>query len=168
MSAQENAGPGGPKRPAPGGRPPKPPVGVEKVTCVCGHQAELKLFDDKKDRTFRDARRQKLAGRPCPDCRRKAHADLVARQMAEAAQRKEARPPAPARQEKAAQPRERLPHGASFAVSYDAGASKWAGTLTVPTPRGEQVFRGEASAVFRLLSALDLQYRDWSAAQAAP
>jgi hypothetical protein len=143
-------------------------VGVEKVTCVCGHQAELKLFDDKKDRSFRDARRQKLAGRPCPDCRRKAHEELVARQTAEAAQRKEARPAAPPRQRKVAPPRERLPHGAAFAVRYDAGAEKWVGTLTVPTPQGEQAFRGEASAVFRLLSALDGQYRDWSAAQAAP
>jgi hypothetical protein len=154
------------RRPAPAGKPPA--VGVERVKCACGHEAELKLFDDKKDRTFRAARRQKLAGRPCPDCRRKAHADLVARQVAEAARRKEARPAAPAREEKAARPRERLPNGAAFAVSYNAGAAKWVGTLMVTTPEGGKVFESEASAVFKLLSALDGQYRQWLAAQAAP
>ncbi|HZY90194.1 MAG TPA: hypothetical protein VFE78_35560 [Gemmataceae bacterium] len=152
------------RRPAPAGKPPA--VGVERVKCACGHEAELTLFDDKKDRTFRAARRQKLAGRPCPDCRRKAHADLVARQMAEAARRKAARPAAPAREEKAARPRGRLPHGAAFAVAYDGGAERWAGSLTVPTPEGGKVFQGEAGAVVKLLSALDHQYRDWLAAQA--
>jgi hypothetical protein len=139
------------------------------VRCLCGHEAELKLFDDKKDRAFRAARRQKLAGRPCPDCRRKAHADLVARQMAEAALRMETRPDAPAREKKAAQPVvERLPHDSAFAVSYDAGAEKWSGTLTVTMPEGGQVIEGEAGGVFRLLSLLDGQYRQWLAAQAAP
>jgi hypothetical protein len=139
------------------------------VTCACGHEADLLLFDDKKDRAFRDARRQKLAERPCPDCRRKAHADLVARQQAEAARRKAARPAAPAPKEKAPRPQAgRLPHGSEFRVSYDAGAEKWSGTLTVTTPEGGKVFEGEAGGVFRLLTALDAQYRQWAAGQAAP
>ncbi|HZY89425.1 MAG TPA: hypothetical protein VFE78_31675 [Gemmataceae bacterium] len=142
----------------------KPPlVGVERVTCACGHEAELELFDDKKDRAFRDARRRKLAGRPCADCRQKAHAEREAREKAQAARR-------PGRG-KGGSPRpvvEPLPDGSAFAVSYDAQAGKWFGTLTVTTAEGGQVFEGEVSAVFKLLSALDAQYREWLAAQAAP
>jgi len=167
MSSQEDRGSGGARRPA--GGPRKPPSGVERVRCLCGHEADLPLFDDKKDRLFRDARRKKLAGAPCPDCRRKAHAELLARQQAEAALRKAARPEPPAPKAKAARPpAERLPHGSEFRVTYDAGAQKWGGTLTVPTPQGGQVFEGEAGAVFKLLSALDSQYRDWLAAQPTP
>ena len=85
------AGPDQPKRAAPG----KPPVvGVEKVICACGHETDLPLFDDRRDRLYRDVRRKKLAAGPCPDCRRQGHAELTARQQAEAAQRKAARPSA--------------------------------------------------------------------------
>jgi hypothetical protein len=61
-----------------------------------------------------------------------------------------------------------LPHGSAFAVSYDAQAVRWSGTLTVTTPEGGKVFEGEAGAVFKLLSALDAQYREWLAGRAAP
>jgi hypothetical protein len=166
MPSQENRG-GGARRPA--GGPSKPPVGVEKVRCACGHEAELPLFDDRRDRLYRDVRRKKLAGGPCPDCRRQAHAELTARQQAEAAQRKAARPEPPAPKQKAPQPPAgRLPDGSEFRVTYHAAAERWAGTLTVTTPEGGQVFEGEAGAVFKLLSALDRQYRVWLAAQAAP
>jgi hypothetical protein len=63
---------------------------------------------------------------------------------------------------------ERLPDGSEFCVTYDAAAERWSGTLTVTTPEGGQVFEGEAGGVFRLLTALDRQYRDWLAARAAP
>jgi len=127
------AGPDQPKRAAPG----KPPVvGVEKVTCACGHEADLPLFDDRRDRLYRDVRRKKLAAGPCPDCRRQAHAELTARQQAEAAQRKPARPAPPAPKQKASQPPAgRLPDGSEFRVTYDAAAERWVGTLTV-TARG--------------------------------
>jgi len=159
------AGPDQPKRPAPG----KPPVvGVEKVTCACGHEAELPLYPDRQDK-FRAARRKNLAERPCPPCRQKAHAELTAREQAAAAERRKARGGPTPRKEKAVRPAvERLPHGSAFAVSYDAQAVKWSGTLTVTTPEGGKVFEGEAGGVFKLLSALDGQFRDWLAARAAP
>ena len=50
----------------------------------------------------------------------------------------------------------------------NAVAERWSGTLTVTTTQGGQVFEGEAGGVFKLLTALDRQYRDWLAAQAAP
>ena len=160
------AGPDQPKRPAPG----KPPVvGVEKVICACGHEADLPLFDDRRDRLYRDVRRKKLAAGPCPDCRRQAQAELTARQQAEAAQRKPVRPAPPAPKQKASQPPAgRLPDGSEFRVTYDAQAERWSGTLTVTTPGGGKAFEGEAGAVFRLLGLLDRQYRAWLAAQATP
>ena len=160
------AGPDQPKRPAPG----KPPVvGVEKVTCACGHEADLPLFDDRRDRLYRDVRRKKLAAGPCPDCRRQAQAELTARQQAEAAQRKPVRPAPPAPKQKASQPPAgRLPDGSEFRVTYAAAAERWVGTLTVTAPGGGKVFEGEAGAVFRLLGLLDRQYRAWLAAQATP
>ena len=39
--------------------------------------------------------------------------------------------------------------------------------LTVTTPAGDKVFEGEAGGVFKLLSELDRQYRDWLAGPAA-
>jgi hypothetical protein len=51
---------------------------------------------------------------------------------------------------------ERLPDGATtFHVVYDATRQMWSGMLTI----GSQVFTGEKSTVFRLLAALDGQYR---------
>jgi hypothetical protein len=138
------------------------------VRCACGHEAELPIFDDRRDRLYRDARRKKLAGAPCPGCRLKAHAELTARQQAEAARRKAARP-APAPTEKPARPPGgRLPDGSEFRVTYDAQAERWSGTLTVTTPGGGKAFEGEAGAVFRLLGRLDRQYRAWLAAQVTP
>jgi hypothetical protein len=160
MSQRDNAGPG---------RQPKPlVVGVEKVTCACGHEAELELYPDRQDK-FRAARRANLASRVCPPCRQKAHAELTAREQAQAAERRKARGGPTPRKERAARPAaERLPDGSAFAVAYDARAAKWSGTLTVPTADGRQVFEGEAGAVFKLLSALDGMYRAWLAARAAP
>ena len=164
MSPRDDSGPDRPKRPAPG----KPPVvGVEKVICACGHEAELELYPDRQDK-FRAARRKNLADRPCPPCRQKAHAELTAREQAQAAERKKARGGAPARKAAGRPVIERLPHGSAFAVSYDAQAVKWSGTLTVTKPEGGKVFEGEAGGVFRLLSALDAQYRAWLAPPAAP
>ena len=166
MSPKDGTGPGRPKRPAPA----KPPVvGVEKVICACGHEADLPLFDDRRDRLYRDVRRKKLAAGPCPDCRRQAQAELTARQQAEAAQRKPARPAPPAPKQKASQPPAgRLPDGSEFRVTYDTAAERWVGTLTVTAPGGGKVFEGEAGAVFRLLGLLDRQYRAWLAGRPAP
>ena len=162
MPSHEKGGP-----PPAGDRPRPPVVGVERVTCACGHQAELPLYPDRQDK-FRAARRKNLAERPCPPCRQKAHAELTAREQAAAAERRKARGGPTPRKEKAVRPAvERLPHGSAFAVSYDAQAVKWSGTLTVTTPEGGKVFEGEAGGVFTLLSALDGQYRDWRAARAA-
>src|SRR5262249_3281707 len=110
-----------------------------------------------------------LQERPCPPCRQKAHAELTAREQAAAAERKKARGGPTPRKEKAAQPVvDRLPDGSEFRVAYHAAAERWSGTLTVPTAEGGQVFEGEAGGVFRLLTQLDRQYRDWLAAQSAP
>ena len=143
-------------------------VGVEKVICACGHEAELPLYPDRQDK-FRAARRKDLQERPCPACRQKAHAELTAREQAAAAERRKARGGPTPRREKAARPVvERLPDGSEFHVTYDATAERWSGALTVTTPEGGKVFEGEAGGVFTLLTALDRQYRDWLAAQAAP
>jgi hypothetical protein len=168
MSPRDNLGPDRPKPAAhPGDRPKPPVIGVERVTCACGHPADLELYSDKQDK-FRAPRRKNLTDRVCPPCRQKAHAELTAQEQAQSAERKKARGGPTPRKEKAARPAvERLPHGSAFEVSYDAQAMKWAGTLTVTTPEGGQVFQGEAGGVFRLLTALDAQYREWLAAQAA-
>ena len=168
MSQRDGIGPNKPRPGGSGDRPKPPVVGVETVTCACGHEAQLELYPDRQDK-FRAARRQNLIERPCPPCRQKAHAELTAREQAQAAERRKARGgPAP-RKQKAARPVvERLPHGSSFTVSYDAQAVKWTGTLTVPTAEGGKVFEGEAGAVFKLLTQLDAEYRLWAAAQAAP
>jgi hypothetical protein len=49
-----------------------------------------------------------------------------------------------------------LPDGSRFDVVYDASAPTWSGTLTVPAAG---TFTASASAVFKLLSKLDAQYR---------
>ena len=162
MPSHEKGGP-----PPAGGRPRPPVVGVERVTCACGHEAELPLYPGRQDK-FRAARRKNLAERPCPACRQKAHAELTAREQAAAAERRKARGGPTPRKEKAARPVvERLPDGSEFRVTYDAAAERWGGTLTVTTPEGGQVFEGEAGGVFTLLSALDGQYRDWLAGRAS-
>jgi hypothetical protein len=50
----------------------------------------------------------------------------------------------------------RLPHDATFLVTYDAPAECWSGTLEVP---GVGSFSGTSRAVFHLLQLLDDQYR---------
>src|SRR5205085_1578329 len=139
----------GPKRPAPDKAKP-PVVGVEKVTCACGHEADLELYPDRQDK-FRAARRANLASRVCPPCRQKAHAELTAREQAQAAERRKARGGPPAKKAAARPVIERLPDGSEFRVTYDARAVKWSGTLTVTAAEGGEVFEGEAGAVFKLL-----------------
>lgn len=49
----------------------------------------------------------------------------------------------------------RLPNGASFVVNYMASHTKWYGVLKI----GNQIFEGDASGLFKLLTSLDEQYR---------
>ena len=57
----------------------------------------------------------------------------------------------------------RLPDGSAFVALYDATAMCWAGSLTITTVDPPKVFAAEASAVFKVLTALDAQYRRWLA-----
>jgi hypothetical protein len=110
---------------------------------------------------------KKLAGLPCPECKRKAQQEREAAEQEAARKRRE---------EKAArQPRPkprlgRLPHGSTFHVVYDAEAVKWSGTLTVPQGGiyNASVTTGEDSAVFALLMKLDRAYRKLPSEDAAP
>jgi hypothetical protein len=143
----------------------KPPVvSTEQVLCSCGHAAAFELFADKVDK-FRAGRRKKLTDRPCPACRQKAHLERMANDQAAIAERAKLRPPQPSRPGKNRLPIGRLPDGAAFAVAYDGKAERWRGTLTIPAAdgRGAQTFTSEASAVFRLLTKLDEQYRQQAA-----
>jgi hypothetical protein len=118
------------------------------VTVKCGHVEKFGWFEDKKDR-YRDARRQKLAGRDCKQCRLKKHAE----QEAAAAQRRAA---------KAAQRQDlpqRLPDAARFDVRYDAATTTWSGALAVPIAGNAVSITGTASGVFGLLKQLDRKYR---------
>ena len=49
----------------------------------------------------------------------------------------------------------RLPDGATFAATYDAATTTWAGTLAVDG----RVFEAAAGGVFRLLKVLDALFR---------
>lgn len=123
---------------------PKPPVvAVEPVTCVCGHVADFELFADKQDR-FRDARRKKLAERPCPQCRMAAERQRVAEAQAAAPKRRHHRTS-----------KSRLPDGAQFVVTYNAAFQSWGGHLLI----GDKRFVAQAGGVFTLLARLDDQYR---------
>lgn len=66
----------------------------------------------------------------------------------------------------------RLPDQSEFQVHYDAAAQQWTGTLHVPCGIDGVPFTASASrpGVFRLLHALDDQYRAWlrELAQAGP
>jgi hypothetical protein len=137
-----------PKTPA--AKPGTPPVvAYEDVTAACGHVEKFGLFEDKKDK-HRDARRQKCRDRPCTACRQARQ-----QQEQEAAARRRA---AKARTNK--QLLGRLPDGSRFEVVYDAGTESWSGTLTVVVHGEPTVFTGQHTGVFRLLQALDQQYRD--------
>jgi hypothetical protein len=118
---------------------------------------EFELYNDKRDQRFREQRRAKTAGRPCPACRQKAEAERAA-QLESARQAKERKQHEKTeRQEKPRRqtgPR-RLPHGSCFNVAYDESRQAWSGILTVP---GEGEWTASASGVFRLLQQLDQQY----------
>jgi hypothetical protein len=148
-------------REAPKGRatqkqPPPPFVRFEKVVALCGHQVDFGLFEDRKDK-YREGRRQKVTGRPCPACRQQAHEarreqEQAAGRLRRAAKARQQRQTAPQPGEQA---QGRLPDGSRFAVVYDAGKEEWSGTLTV----GAETFTASASGVFKLLSKLDRLYR---------
>jgi hypothetical protein len=129
------------------------------VTAACGHIERFGLFEDKKDK-YRDARRQKVAGRVCKTCREQRQ-----RAEQEAAQKRRAErgevPPVPGRTGRAKVALGRLPHGARFEVGYDAASETWSGTLTVAVPEtAPAIFTASASGVFKLLARLDRLYRD--------
>ena len=144
------------------GKPPpqknKPPVvKVEMVTCTCGHQAEFGWFPDKQDK-FRDRRREKLMQQACPTCRQTKHAELIAKQKAEAAER---------RKNKIDKGRmvPRLPDGSRIGCRYfEKPEPHWVGELHIPDEGGvtvAKVFSGQASGVFTLQVKLDKEYRQW-------
>src|SRR6202011_4578059 len=59
---------------------PKPPVvGTEDVLALCGHPVKFELYADRAD-PFRKERRANVGKRACPECRAKAHAELLANQ----------------------------------------------------------------------------------------
>jgi hypothetical protein len=129
------------------------------VTAACGHTERFGLFEDRKDK-YRDARRQKVAARVCKACRAQRQ-----RAEQEAAQRRRAErgdvPPVEGRKGRVKVALGRLPHGARFAVGYDAASETWSGQLTVPVPEAAPaIFTASASGVFKLLARLDQLYRD--------
>jgi hypothetical protein len=135
-----------------------------KATAVCGHEIDVGPCKP----AFLAERLKKLAGQPCPDCKRKAQQERESAEQEAARNRREekaARPPRP-------KPRlyGRLPHGANFNVTWDAEAGKWSGTLTVPTGGiyNASVTTAEDSAVFGLLQALDRAYRRLAAGEVGP
>jgi hypothetical protein len=150
--AQQTAPP--PSKPTPA---PAKPAEAVKVTAVCGH--EMTIEPGGKP-TFQAERLKKLAGLPCPDCKRKAQQEREAVEQEAARKRREekaARPPRP-------KPRlGRLPNGSTFHVVYDAEAVRWCGTLTIPAPRSgifkESVVSADDGALFALLQRLDRKYR---------
>jgi hypothetical protein len=124
---------------------------------------DFKIFDDKKDQRFREQRRAKTAGRPCPACRQKAHQESLA-QAERARQEKALRTEKAKAQQPLAQQNpqwgRRLPDGSNFNVTYDATKMEWSGTLTVPETG---TFTATASGIIGLLKKLDSQY--WQAAR---
>src|SRR5262249_19252558 len=58
-------------------KPKSPVLRTEQVKASCGHMTDFKVYDDKKDQRFREQRRAKTAGRPCPACRQKAHEEQL-------------------------------------------------------------------------------------------
>jgi hypothetical protein len=146
-------------------KPTSPVLRTEQVKASCGHMTDFKIFDDKKDQRFREQRRAKTMGRPCPACRHKAHEESLA-QAERARQEKARRAEATKAQEPQASqtPKDpkwgrRLPHGSNFNVTYDATKMEWSGTLTVPETG---TFTATASGINGLLKKLDSQY--WRAA----
>lgn len=121
-------------------------VGSEPVTHSCGHAGTLEHFPPNQDK-FRDARRLKQQGKPCPECKAKLQTE---RQQAETSKpsKQPVRPMIP----------DRLPAQSQFVIEpYDAEAQTWTGYLKVPgfDPFGPLTRPG----VFKLLRALDGLYR---------
>jgi hypothetical protein len=145
----------------PGDKPFIPFSRFEDVVAKCGHIEKFGLLPEGKDR-FREDRRKKVTGRDCKACREKRYREeqeALQQRRAEKEARKAqeaARPPRPGTNRQTA----RLPDGSRFEVQYDASTAKWNGTLTVPVPGGKPAtFTGSRSALFKLLSILDEQYR---------
>jgi hypothetical protein len=138
-------------------------AGAARVKASCGHEIDVGPCKP----VFLAERLKKLAGQPCPDCKRKAQQERESAEQEAARLRREekaARPPRP-------KPRlGRLPHGATFHVIYDAEAVKWSGTLTVPAGGiyNGSVTTGDDSAVFALLMKLDRLFRKLPAEEGAP
>lgn len=174
-----NAGPAPspPPKPAGGGKKPAP-IGTEQVKAACGHPVPFELFA--KD-PYRDARRAKIVGKDCKECRnaRQAVKESAAREKSAARlQRRWERPGNP-------DDEGRLPDGSVFLAVYDAAARQWTGLARIGPPEsgvlqdavglirqlaaleGAGVVGGDdgplylarASAVLRLLPKLDKQYR---------
>ncbi len=143
-----------PKNPQPPQKVKPPVVRTEQVSALCQHLVPFEIFPDKQDK-FRDARRKKLADKACPACRKEANAAREAKERAErAANPKKPKPNGRMNEG------QRLPHGSSFAVKYDAERKMWSGTLDIGAKLMNPVqFHAECSGVFRLLSALDRDYR---------
>lgn len=139
-------------------KPPPPVVRTEQVKATCGHLVPFGLFEDKLDK-HREIRRSKITDRACPECRRVAQA---AKEKAE----QEARMSKQSKKVKRPfqQKLERLPDNANFDAYYHANEQTWKGRLTIPNPGpgwSQVGFYDEASAVFKLLSKLDLKWRAW-------
>ncbi len=139
-----------------------PVVGTEMVAASCGHPVGFQLFADAKDK-YRQARREKLTGKPCPQCRQETHRLKTDQDQADAAAKRAAnqKPPKPftphtsAQHDTVMRKRGRLPNGSAFSVRFSSEKDEWEGTLTV----GKHDFHGKASGVFRLLGDLDTKYR---------
>jgi hypothetical protein len=134
------------------------------VTASCGHEITV---EPGGKAAFQAERLKKLAGLPCPDCKRTAQQE---REVAEQEAARKRREEKAARLPRAKPRLGRLPHGATFHVVYDAEAVRWTGTLTVPQGGiyNASVTTGEDSAVFALLMALDRAFRRLPPEEAAP
>ena len=122
-----------------------------RIKFACGHERSL----------------DKVAHLPCQTCldaaRAEARRTQHERRLQKVARRRE-------KKEDETRASGRLPDGSSFAVSYDAAAERWSGTLTIPPgdSAAVRVFTASASGVFNLLRALDGTYREWCAESGDP
>jgi hypothetical protein len=132
------------------------------VIAACGHPEKFGLFEDRKDK-FRRDRRKKVTDRPCRACREKKRLEeeealkvrREQKQQAAAQRAEETARVGQLQKKKPSHTSGRLPDGAKFEVIYDAGKTKWSGTLTI----GDKVFTATYGALFTLLNRLDQQYR---------
>jgi hypothetical protein len=154
-----------PKPAKPKGQPSpqkvKPPVvAVVQVQALCGHTVMFEHFADKADK-FRAERRKKLTDKACGSCRQAANAEREAAERA--ARGVTAKPKKPKGEKWHDGDHQRLPDAAHFTIDpYCAATKTWTGSLDVP---GFERFGPlTMSGIFRLLKALDAQYR-YAAAQ---